>query len=50
MSKMHLGQFSKVSVEYSSVGSSVALYTLHFMDTLIPCCDHTRFQSPPKAP
>ena len=39
-----------VSAEYSSVGSTIALYTLHFVETEIPCCDHTCFHSPPKAP
>ena len=39
-----------VSAEYSSVGSTTALYTLHFVEIAMPCCDHTRFQNPPKAP
>ena len=30
-----------VSIEYSSVGSIIALYTFHFVVTEIPCCDHT---------
>ena len=38
-----------VSAEYSNVGSTIALYTLHFLGTVITCCDHTRFQTPPKA-
>ena len=39
-----------VSAEYSSVGSTSAWYTLHFVETEIPCCDHTGFHSPPNAP
>ena len=52
-----LGKFSNVattesyvSAEYSSVDSTVVLYTLHFVDIEIPCCDHTRFLNPHKAP
>ena len=39
-----------VSAGYSSVGSTIALYILHFVEILISCCDYTRFQSPQKAP
>ena len=38
-----------VSAKYSCVGSTIALYTLHFLGTVITCCEHTRFQSPPNA-
>ena len=51
MSEMHFREFSKmstiesyVSAEYSSVGSTIALYTLHFVETKIPCCDHNRLK------
>ena len=30
--------------------AQLPMYTLHFVETEIPCCDHTRFHSPPKAP
>ena len=36
--------------EYSSVGSTIALYTWHFVEIVMPCCNHTRFQSPSKVP
>ncbi|KAI0240750.1 hypothetical protein LSAT2_008472 [Lamellibrachia satsuma] len=39
-----------IRAEYSSVGSTTALYTLHFVEIAMPCCDHTCFKSPPKAP
>ena len=39
-----------VSAEYSSVGSTLALYTLHFVETVIPCYDHSHFQNPTNAP
>ena len=45
-----MATIESVSAEYSSVGSTIALYTLHFVETEILCCDHTRFHSPPKAP
>ena len=33
-----------------NIGSTIVLYTLHSVETVMPCCDHTRFHSPPKAP
>ena len=39
-----------VSAEHNSLGSTISLYTLHFVETAIPCCDHTRSHSPPQAP
>ena len=60
MSERHFGTSSKmttiesvcvyVSAEYSSFGSAIALYTSLFVMTKLPCCNHTRFHSPPKAP
>ena len=54
MPEMHLGKFSDVAM-VESILSTVVLavqppFTLHFVEIAMPCCDHTRFQSPPKAP
>ena len=58
MSEMHFGKFPKMAtvesvgicLVHSSVGSTIALYILHFVKTEIQCCDHTRFYNSPKAP
>ena len=39
-----------VSAEHSSAGNTIALYTLHFVEIVMPSCDHTRLPSPPNAP
>ena len=37
-------------LDCSSDCSTIALYTLHFVEIVMSFCDHTCFQSPPKAP
>ena len=39
-----------VSAEHINVESAFALYTLHFVETVMSRCNHTRFQIPTKAP